>query len=182
MYCVNQLSFTLPFQSDDLLQIHSGDRLLLTGTLYVARDEAHRRLVDLKRAGKPLPIDLQNQVIYYAGPAPTKPGQVINSIGPTTAKRMDKYTADMLELGAVGIIGKGERGTETRKLLKGKGIYMAALGGVSAKQARCIIKQEIVAFEEIGMEALRRLSVVNFPVICINDLEGRDAYEFVLSS
>ena len=172
-------SITLPFSEEDLQSIQAGDRLLLTGTIYAARDEAHKRLIALKKAGKPLPVDLRDQVIYYVGPAPSKPGQVINSAGPTTAKRMDKYTADVLDLGVKGLIGKGERGAPTRELLKGKAIYMAALGGVAAKQAKSIIAQEVMAFEDAGMEALRKLEVVDFPVIVINDVHGTDMYELI---
>lgn len=171
------VKISVPFQESELQSFRSGDRLLLTGKLIAARDEAHKRLVELKKSGKTLPVNLKGQVIYYVGPAPSKPGQVINSAGPTTAKRMDKYTADMLELGVVGMIGKGERGEETKKLLKGKAVYMVALGGVGAKQAKTITRQEILAFEEIGMEALRRFEVKDFPVIVIHDLDGNDAYE-----
>lgn len=173
---MNTHKIQLPFTDEDFQTIKSGDQLLLSGTIYAARDEAHKRLIDMKHAGEPLPVDLKGAVIYYVGPAPAKPGQVINSAGPTTAKRMDKYTADLLELGVQGMIGKGERGEETKRLLKGKGIYMAALGGVAAKQAKAIVEQEIIAFEDAGMEALRRFEVKDFPVVVINDFEGRDAY------
>lgn len=173
---MNTLQINLPFSAKDLRTVKSGDRLLLTGPLFAARDEAHRRIVELKKTGKPLPVSLQGQVIYYVGPAPSKPGQIINSAGPTTGKRMDKYTKDMLELGVIGMIGKGERGEETKALIKSKAIYMAALGGVGAKQAKTIVKQEIIAFEDAGMEALRRFEVKNFPVIVIHDLAGNDAY------
>jgi fumarate hydratase subunit beta len=145
--------------------------------MYTGRDEVHRRLVDLKKSGKVFPISLEGETLYYVGPAPTKPGQVINSAGPTTAKRMDKYTQDILEMGVVAMIGKGERGEETRNLLKGKAVYMAALGGVSAKQALTILEQEEIDFHETGMESFRRLEVKDFPVIVINDLDGNDAYE-----
>lgn len=167
----------LPFRQEALLQLKAGDRVLLSGTIYAARDEAHKRLIALKHAGEELPVDLSNQVIYYVGPAPSKPGQVINSAGPTTAKRMDKHMSDMLELGVKGFIGKGERGAEARELMKGKAIYMAALGGVAAKQAQSIVAQEVIAFEDAGMEALRKLEVVDFPVIVIDDFNGQDYYE-----
>lgn len=170
-------SLKLPLSKEHLDQIQAGDRVLLTGTIYAARDEAHKRLIDLKEAGKELPADFSGSMVYYVGPAPAKPGQVINSAGPTTAKRMDKYTPDMLELGVVGMIGKGERGAETRKQLKGKAIYMAVLGGVAAKVAKSIVEQEILAFEDAGMEALRRFEVVDFPAVVINDIHGNDAYE-----
>ncbi|MGE3340631.1 MAG: fumarate hydratase C-terminal domain-containing protein [Candidatus Altimarinota bacterium] len=171
------LHITLPFSEVDLKSVRAGDRLLLSGRMYTARDEAHRRIVQYKKEGADLPINFQGETIYYVGPAPAKPGQVINSAGPTTAKRMDKYTQDMLELGVVSMIGKGERGEETRQLLKGKAIYMAALGGVGAKQAQTILEQEEIAFHDAGMESLRRLEVKDFPVIVINDWQGNDAYE-----
>ncbi len=174
---MNTLKLIIPPDASDLAHFRSGDQLLLTGPVFAARDEAHKRLVELKQAGKPLPVDLNGQMIYYVGPAPSKPGQIINSAGPTTARRMDKYTKDMLELGVVGMIGKGERGEETRELLKGKAVYMAALGGIGVKHASCIVKQEIIAFEDCGMEALRKLELKDFPVIVINDLEGNDYYE-----
>lgn len=174
---MNTLKLTVPFQRRDLEKLKSGDRLLLTGTLFAARDEAHKRLVELKNSGKALPVNLEGQAIYYVGPAPSKPGQVINSAGPTTAKRMDKYTKDMLELGVTVMIGKGERSEETKSLIKGKAVYLAALGGVGAKQAKTIIKQEIIAFADAGMEALRKFEVKDFPVIVIHDLESGDAYE-----
>lgn len=171
------VSIQLPFSQEDLKSVRAGDRLLLSGRMYTARDEAHRRIVEHKQEGADLPVDFQGETIYYVGPAPARPGQVISSAGPTTAKRMDKYTKDMLELGVVAMIGKGERGQETRRLLKGKAIYMAALGGVGAKQAQTIISQEEMAFHDAGMESLRRLEVKDFPVIVINDWEGNDAYE-----
>ncbi len=174
---MNTHKIQLPFTQEDFDTVQSGDQLLLTGTIYAARDEAHKRLIDMKNAGEELPLDLKDAVIYYVGPAPAKPGQVINSAGPTTAKRMDKYTAELLELGVKGMIGKGERGQETRDLIKGKALYMAALGGVAAKQAKAILSQEIIAFEDAGMEALRRFEVKDFPVVLINDYDGNDAYQ-----
>jgi len=171
------LQIHLPFSEEDLKMVKSGDRLLLSGRMYTARDEAHKRLTALKNSGKSLPVELNGETLYYVGPAPTKPGQVINSAGPTTAKRMDPYTKEILEMGVVAMIGKGERGKETRQLLKGKALYMAALGGIGAKQAQTIIKHEEIAFQDSGMESIRRLEVKDFPVIVINDLEGNDAYE-----
>ena len=167
----------LPFTEKDLKKVRAGDRLLLTGTLYTARDDIHRRMHRFNKSGKKFPVNLKQQVIYYTGPAPQKPGQIINSVGPTTAKRMDKYTSDVLKLGVIGMIGKGPRGTKTRKLIKGKAIYMASLGGVSAKLAKKVVKHKLVAFKDGGMEAMRKLEVVDFPVFVINDLEGNDAYE-----
>ncbi len=174
---MSEFHIQLPFTDEDFAKIRSGDRLFLTGTIFAARDEAHMRLFAMKERGEELPADFRDALIYYVGPAPAKPGQVINSAGPTTAKRMDKFTKDVLELGVRGLIGKGERGAETRELLKGKAIYMAVLGGVAAKVAKTIVKQEIIAFEDAGMEALRKFEVVDFPVIVVNDIEGNDVYE-----
>lgn len=171
------LKVQIPFSREDLQSVRAGDRLLLSGRMYTARDEAHRRIVEQKQKGSDLPVDFKGETIYYVGPAPAKPGQVINSAGPTTAKRMDRYTSDMLELGIVAMIGKGERGQETRQLIKGRAIYMAALGGVGAKQSQSIVQQEEIAFHDAGMESLRRLEVNDFPVIVINDWGGNDAYE-----
>lgn len=162
-----------------MTSLQAGERLLLSGKIIAARDETHRRLVDLKKRNKDIPVDLKGQVIYYVGPSPTKPGNIIGSAGPTTAKRMDKYTKDMLELGVVGMIGKGERGEDTKKLLKGKAIYMAALGGTGALLSHHVTREELITFEDSGMEALRSLEVKDFPVIVIHDLQGHDGYEML---
>lgn len=172
----------LPFTKKDLSTIKAGERLLLSGKLVAARDEAHKRLVELLRKKKKLPMSLKNAVIYYVGPSPERPGEIIGSAGPTTAKRMDKYTADMLDCGVTGMIGKGERGEETKKLIKGKAIYMATLGGTGAKLSHSVTSQKIIAFEDAGMEALRVLEVKDFPVIVIHDLAGNDAYKLLRSS
>lgn len=170
-------NINVPFSSEDLASLRAGDQLLLSGIVLTARDEAHSRLSDLINSGRDLPVDLKGQVIYYSGPAPTKPGQIINSAGPTTAKRMDPYMENVLNLGVIGMIGKGERGKEAREQMKGRAVYMAALGGTSAKLAKSIVSQEIMAFEDLGMGAIRRLELVDFPVVVINDLEGNDYYE-----
>lgn len=172
----------LPFAKKDLMSIKAGERLLLSGKLITARDEAHKRLVGLIHEKKKLPMSLKDGVIYYVGPSPERPGEIIGSAGPTTAKRMDKYTKDMLDCGVTGMIGKGERGEETKKLIKGKAIYMAALGGTGAKLSHSVLSQKIIAFEDAGMEALRVLEVKDFPVIVIHDLAGNDAYTLLRTS
>jgi len=145
----------LPADKSVWENVNAGDRVLLSGVLYTARDEAHKRLIKLIKDKKDLPVDLKGQVIYYMGPAPAKPDQIINSAGPTTAKRMDIYTSDILKLGVLGTIGKGERGPEAKKIMLNKAVYMVALGGVAAKLSKQITKQEIVAFEDLGMGAFR---------------------------
>lgn len=172
-------SVSLPMTDDVVASLRAGERLLLSGRIIAARDETHRRLVDLKKNNKAIPVDLKGQIIYYVGPSPTKPGKIIGSAGPTTAKRMDKYTKDMLELGVVGMIGKGERGRETKELLKGKAIYMAALGGTGALLSHHVTREELITFADSGMEALRSLEVKDFPVIVIHDLQGSDGYEML---
>ena len=167
----------IPTSLNELRKLKAGDFLLISGTLFTARDETHQKMKELKEKGLNIPVDLKNQILYYVGPAPSRPGQVINSAGPTSARRMDSYTDLVLDLGVIGMIGKGERSEETREKMKGKAVYMAAFGGVAAKLARCIKSQEIVAFPELGMGAVRKLELVDFPVIVINDLEANDYYE-----
>jgi fumarate hydratase subunit beta len=179
---IKSRKITLPFTKKDLKSITAGEKLLLSGRLIAARDEAHKRLVAILQQKKKLPISLKNAVIYYVGPSPERPGAIIGSAGPTTAKRMDKYTKDMIECGVTGMIGKGERGEETKRLIKGKAIYMAALGGTGAKLSHAVLSQKIVAFEDAGMEALRIMEVKDFPVIIIHDLAGNDAYSMLRSN
>jgi fumarate hydratase subunit beta len=149
----------------------------LSGVLYTARDAAHQRLVDLLDRGEKLPFDLVGQVIYYVGPSPALPGKVIGSAGPTSSYRMDPYTVPLLERGLKGMIGKGERGAEVVQALKTHhAIYFAAVGGAGALLARCIKKAEIIAYEDLGPEAIRRLEVENFPVIVAQDSTGGNLY------
>lgn len=164
--------------TDELLEtLHYGDEILVNGTVYVARDAAHQRLVALLDAGQPLPFELAGQIIYYMGPSPAKPGEVIGAAGPTTSYRMDGYAPRLIELGLKGMIGKGARSAQVKEaMLKHKAIYMAAIGGSGALLSKQIKKNEIVAYEELGAEAIRRIEVEDFPVFLINDIHGGDLY------
>jgi fumarate hydratase subunit beta len=154
-----------------------GDKVLLTGVIYSARDAAHKRLFDLILAGKSLPIDIRGQVIYYVGPAPAKPGKPIGSAGPTTSYRMDAYAPKLMELGLKGMIGKGNRSAAVVEAIqKNKAIYFGATGGAGALLAKSIKKAETVAYEDLGPEAIQRMEVEDFPVVVINDSKGNDLY------
>lgn len=167
-----------PLSDDDVRQLHAGDVVVVSGVIYAARDAAHKRLLEMLDAGEPLPFDPTGQIVYYVGPTPEKPGHVIGSAGPTTASRMDRYTPRMLELGLKGIVGKGGRGPAVREALREHtAVYMAALGGGGALAALQIRSQRVIAFEELGPEAIREMVVDDFPVWVIDDCEGRDYYE-----
>ena len=167
-----------PLAEDAVAELRAGDRVMLSGVVYAARDAAHRRFFQALDAGQPLPIDLMGQVIYYVGPTPAKPGQVIGSAGPTTSGRMDVYTPRLLALGLKGMIGKGSRSAAVKEAMKyHKAVYFAALGGGGALIARCIKGAELVAYEDLGPEALLRLAVEGFPLWVVNDMYGGDLYE-----
>lgn len=167
-----------PLTDDDVLALRAGDRVRLHGVLLTARDAAHQRLVALLDRGEPLPVDLRGQVIYYVGPTPPPPGKVIGSAGPTTAGRMDPYTVRLLTLGLKGTIGKGARSPAVREALRRyRAVYFGAVGGAGALLARHIRWAEVVAYEDLGTEAIRRLVVEAFPVIVIDDAYGGDLYE-----
>lgn len=167
-----------PLQDSDLEKLKIGDKVLLTGVIYTGRDSAHKRLLELLEEGKELPIDIKGQVIYYVGPAPAKPGLVIGPAGPTTSYRMDPYTPLLLEHGLKGMIGKGNRGKDVVEAIKKyKAVYFAAVGGAAALISRSIKKAEVVAYEDLGTEAIRRLEVEDFPVVVANDVHGNDLYE-----
>jgi fumarate hydratase subunit beta len=167
-----------PLTDADLEKLRAGDKVLLTGVIYTGRDAAHKRLFDLLKEGKPLPIDLKGQVIYYVGPAPAKPGQVIGSAGPTTSGRMDAYSPKLMEIGLKGMIGKGMRKKEVVEAMKKyKAVYFAATGGAGALLAKAVKKAQVVAYEDLGPEAINRLEVEDFPVIVVNDTKGNDLYE-----
>lgn len=171
-------SYLVPLSMEDRLTIKSGDYLYLTGTIYTARDAAHQRMWEALQNQEELPIDLKGQCIYYLGPSPARPGAVIGSAGPTTSSRMDKYTPDLLALGLVAMIGKGKRSKEVHQaIVKHKAVYFAAVGGAGALLSQCIKKVEIVAYEDLGTEAIRKLEVENLPVIAIIDVTGKDLYE-----
>ena len=168
----------LPLTDEAIKELHSGDNVLFSGTLYVARDAAHKRMIAALDQGQPLPLDIQGQVIYYMGPSPARPGGVIGAAGPTTSGRMDSYTPRLIAAGLKGMIGKGSRAREVKDaLVKYKAVYFGALGGAGALIARCIKKAEIIAYADLGAEALLKLEVADFPVIVINDIYGGDLYE-----
>ena len=169
---------TAPLTKDVVKTLKAGDSCLISGVIYTARDAAHKRLVELAQAGKPLPIDIENSVIYYVGPTPAKPGQAIGSAGPTTSYRMDAYSPTLIKLGETGMIGKGKRSPEVIAAMKEHGaVYFGAIGGCGALLSKCIKKAEIVCDEDLGAEALRRLEVEDLPVVVIIDAEGNNLYE-----
>lgn len=167
-----------PLSEEVILNLKAGDTVYITGTIYAARDAAHKRIHNLILEGKELPFDLKNQTIYYVGPCPAKPGHVIGSAGPTTSGRMDAYAPKLIELGLKGMIGKGLRTPEVISAIKTfKSVYFGATGGAGALLAKSIVKEEVIAFPELGAEAVRRLEVVKFPVIVIIDCFGNNLYE-----
>lgn len=169
---------TTPLTNEVTKNLTAGDNVLISGVIYTGRDLAHKRLTDLLKKGEPLPVDLRGQIIYYVGPAPAKPGYVIGPAGPTTSYRMDAYAPQLLEYGLRGMIGKGNRGDEVKEAIKKHGgVYFAAIGGAAALIAKTIKKAEIVAYEDLGPEAIRRLEVEDFPAVVINDCRGNDLYE-----
>ncbi len=169
---------TLPLNDSTVKDLHSGDNVLLTGVIYVARDAAHKKMVESLNRGLPLPFDIRGQTIYYMGPSPAKPGQIIGAAGPTTSGRMDSYSPRLMEEGLKGMIGKGNRSKAVKEaMVKYKAVYFAAIGGTGALIAKVIKKSEVVAFDELGAEAIRKLEVKDFPVTVINDIYGEDLYE-----
>ncbi|MDF1526040.1 MAG: Fe-S-containing hydro-lyase [bacterium] len=169
---------TPPLTDEDVAGLRAGDRVLITGTMLTGRDAAHKRLVELIEKGDDLPMDLKGQIIYFVGPTPTRPGEAIGSAGPTTSYRMDAYSPILIEKGLKGMIGKGSRSREVvEAMVKHKAVYFAAVGGAAALISRRIVSSEVLAYEELGPEAIRRLQVKDFPVIVVNDTEGNDLYE-----
>ncbi len=168
----------VPLNDIDVAKLNIGDEVLLSGIIYSARDAAHKKLVGLISMGKKLPFDVQGSVIYYVGPSPTKPGEIIGSAGPTTSGRMDVYARELMKMGMKGMIGKGNR---SEKIIKSgqkyKCVYFGATGGVGALLAKSIKQSRIIAYEELGPEAIREMIVENFPVIVINDIFGNDLYK-----
>lgn len=169
---------TTPITRAQARALKAGDTVLLTGVLYTARDAAHKRLCELVAQEKELPLDMKDAVIYYVGPTPAKEGQAIGSAGPTTSYRMDAYSPTLIAQGQTGMIGKGKRGPEVVAAMKQYGaVYFGAIGGCGALISRCIKKAEVIAYEDLGAEAIRRLEVEDFPVIVIIDSEGNNLYE-----
>ena len=167
-----------PLGDEGVERLKIGDRVLISGAIYTGRDAAHKRLLDLIQGGKPLPIDIQGQIIYYVGPSPAKPGRPVGAAGPTTSYRMDAYAPELIRLGLKGMIGKGARNQEVRDAMaEYKAVYFAAIGGAGALMAQAIKKAEVIAYEDLGPEAIRKLEVEEFPVIVVNDVNGNDLYE-----
>jgi fumarate hydratase subunit beta len=172
------MNLTTPLTDETIEQLHAGDKVSITGVIYVARDSAHKRLVAALDAGEPLPFDPKGQIIYYMGPSPAKPGDAIGSAGPTTSGRMDRYAPRLMEVGLKAMIGKGNRAQPVRDAMRlHRAVYLAATGGAGALIARSIKKSDVVAYPDLGAEAVLRLEVEDFPAIVVNDIYGGDAYE-----
>jgi fumarate hydratase subunit beta len=170
----------IPFAEGVVESLQAGDLISLTGTLFTGRDQTHRRMMALLDDGADLPVDLAGQLLYYVGPSPARPGQVIGAAGPTTSCRMDVYTPRLLELGLKATMGKGARSLPVRAaMVRNKAVYLAAFGGAGALLSKCIVAAKIVAFADAGPEALFKFTVERFPAVVINDVHGRDYYEMV---
>lgn len=169
---------TAPIDDKTAEELKSGDYVYITGTIYTARDAAHKRMYEALERGEELPFDVKNNMIYYMGPSPARDGRVIGSAGPTTATRMDKYTPTLLDLGLKGMIGKGKRRQEVKDaMIRNKAVYFAAVGGAGAILSKCIKESEVIAYEDLGTEAIRKLYVEDLPVIVVIDSNGNDLYE-----
>lgn len=167
-----------PMDNEIVKTLEAGDFVYISGTIYTARDAAHKRMYESMKEGNKIPIDLKNNMIYYLGPTPAREGQIIGSAGPTTSSRMDKYTPLMLKSGLKGMIGKGKRSEEVIQTMKEEGaVYFAAIGGAGALLSKCIVKAEVIAYDDLGTEAIRKLEVKNLPVIVVIDCEGNNLYE-----
>ncbi|MFA4901630.1 MAG: Fe-S-containing hydro-lyase [Desulfobaccales bacterium] len=172
------VKLTTPLTDQDVVQLEIGDTVIVSGVIYTARDAAHKRLVDMLARGENLPMDVRGQIIYYVGPSPARPGRVIGAAGPTTSYRMDSYAPTLIKLGLKAMIGKGKRSAEViAALQEHKAVYLGATGGAGALISQRIKKAEVIAFPELGPEAVHRLEVEGFPTIVINDCQGRDLYE-----
>ena len=168
----------LPLSTETIADLKAGDQVMLSGVLYVARDAAHKRIVEALDRGEKPPLDIEGQTIYYMGPSPAKPGEVIGAAGPTTSGRMDAYAPRLMEVGLRGMIGKGARTQAVKDAMKKyKAVYFASIGGAGALISKSIKRAEVVAYDDLGAEALRRLDVENFPATVINDIYGGDLYE-----
>lgn len=173
----NKIHITTPLTDEIISNLKSGDEVLISGTIYTARDAAHKKLVDSINSGENLPFDIKNAIIYYVGPSPKKPGDVIGSAGPTTSYRMDAYTPTLLDLGLKGMIGKGSRNKNVvESIKKNHAVYFAAIGGAGALISSTIKSSEVIAYEELGPEAVHKLTVEDFPAIVVLDSSGNDLY------
>ena len=173
-----EIHIQAPISNEDAKSLKTGDYVYLTGTIYTARDAAHKRMDETLNKGERLPIDLPNNIIYYMGPSPAREGRPIGSAGPTTASRMDKYAPKLLDLGLKGMIGKGKRSQVVMDaIIRNGAVYFAAVGGAGALLSKSIVKSTVVAYDDLGTEAIRKLEVVNFPVIVVIDSDGNNLYE-----
>ena len=169
---------TAPFNRETAATLKAGDYVYISGTVYTARDAAHKRMQEALETGETLPLELSGNVIYYMGPSPAREGRPIGSAGPTTASRMDKYAPKLLDLGLTGMIGKGKRSQAVRDaIVRNQSVYFAAVGGAGALLSKAITKSEVIAYDDLGTEAIRKLEVVNFPVIVVIDAQGNNLYE-----
>ncbi len=168
----------VPMNQETAISLHAGDYVYISGTIYTARDAAHKRMYEALERGEKLPLDMEDNVIYYMGPSPARTGRPIGSAGPTTASRMDKYAPSLMDLGLKGMIGKGKRNQAVKDaVVRNKAVYFAAVGGAGALLSKSIIASEVIAYDDLGTEAIRRLEVKDFPVIVVMDSEGNDLYE-----
>ncbi|SEL66626.1 fumarate hydratase subunit beta [Butyrivibrio sp. ob235] len=173
-----EYKITAPFDKDTISKLRSGDMVYISGDIYTARDAAHKRMKETLDRGEALPINIEGNVIYYMGPSPAREGRPIGSAGPTTASRMDKYAPELLDMGLSGMIGKGKRSKEVLDaIVRNKAIYLAAIGGAGALLSKAIVESEVVAYDDLGTEAIRKLRVENFPAIVVIDSEGNNLYE-----
>ena len=169
---------TAPITKETAKTLHAGDYVYITGTIYTARDAAHKRMQETLQRGEALPLEMKGNVIYYMGPSPAREGRPIGSAGPTTASRMDKYAPELLDLGLGAMIGKGKRSQEVKDAIVRNGsVYFAAVGGAGALLSKCILSSEVIAYDDLGTEAIRKLQVKDFPVIVVIDSEGNNLYE-----
>ena len=170
-----------PLVSEEIKELRAGDYVYITGTVYTARDAAHKRMEEALNQGSPLPLDLKDNVIYYMGPSPARQGRPIGSAGPTTASRMDKYTPRLLDLGLKGMIGKGKRTPEVAEaIVRNQAVYFAAVGGAGTLLSKCIVESQMIAYEDLGTEAIRKLTVKDFPAVVVIDSLGNNLYEQVM--
>lgn len=175
---MENIKITTPLTREKVRKLRAGDSCLISGVIYTARDAAHKRLCELVEAGKELPLDVKDSIIYFVGPTPAKPGQAIGSAGPTTSYRMDAYSPTLIKLGLTGMIGKGKRGAEVVDAMKEHGaVYFGAIGGCGALLSKCIQKAEVIAYDDLGAEAIRRLEVEDFPAVVIIDSQGNNLYQ-----
>lgn len=180
---MEKMKIQAPFAKEEIEKLKAGDYIYITGTIYTARDAAHKRLYESMLKGEELPISLKDNVIYYLGPSPARPGSVIGSAGPTTSSRMDKYTPLMLDAGLKGMIGKGKRSQAViDSIVKNGAVYMAAVGGAGALLSKCIKESKVIAYDDLGTEAIRKLQVEDLPVIVVIDKDGNNLYETAVES